>query len=445
MLIALSGLALAADADIGMQLKVTDPMGNALIDEQVTLPYSAEIPITIGKSSYVVAVEAEHIGKTATVSAAVLEGDDRIQIAKPALDLVIDSPNSKARTTVAPRGAKNAAGEKMKILEWKLDASWSWVGEDWIATAASGAPKVGEHALLKPGAAIQGGGQTVVEAGKTTSHWPVEVVAVDGDSVTVRTIAAGSAGCFSAPAGALTHYELDLTVAKADLALVTIAPVTVVYSDEMTTTTLDVGVAAGPIPNRKPVVDSERLVRAYTGSGQVDVALPAGSLGLSYPADAGRRSFGIGETGVKPTSGGSIGTTLGGGVLLVGYESGAGIGQMAPISEAFDVEGDQQTGIVVQTTCSEHRVTVQPARVKPVDDVTIEVGHVEPYKAVDLAEGVAVFWPDESPAGTGPKPADLEFEKKATRACWGVGLGDASATEHGGVSYEDTVQLCFDK
>lgn len=441
MLIALSTLALAAEADLGMQLKITAPTGEALIDEVVPLPYSAELPYTLGKATYTVVVEAEHVGSKATVSAAVMEGE--AQVAKPALDLVIDSPGSKTRTTIAPRGAKGPDGAKLKILDWKLDASWSWTGEDWVAAASAGAPKVGEHALIRPGAAISGGGQPAVAADKTSSYWPVEVVAVDGDVVTVRTLASGSSACFDAPSGALAGYALDLTVAKADLALVTPKPVTVTYSDE-TATTLDAGVAVEGIPNRRPVIDAERQMRTYTGTGRVDAALPAGSLALSYPADATRRTVEMGEQGVKPTSGGSIGSTLAGGVSLAGYQSGAGIGQMAPVKELFEVEGDAQTGLIVETSCSEHRATVQPARVKSVDDETIVVGVSAPAAAAAV-ESVAVFWPDGSKAGVGPRPAGLEFEKKATRACTGVGLGEASSTEEGGVSYEDTVQLCFDK
>ena len=441
MLIALSTLALAAESDLGMQLKITDPMGNAVIDEQVPLPYTAEFPVTVGKGSYVIAVEATHTGKVANVSAAVLEGADQVQIAKPALELVVDSPNSKTRTTVAPRGAKDAAGNKLKILDWKLEASWGWVGDEWLEAAAAGAPTVGEHALLKPGAELSGGGQVVVARDRTDFFWPVEVVAVDGDTVTVRTLAAGAPGCFSTDT--LAKHALTLTVAKSDLALVTHAPVSVSYSDELTSTTLDAGVAVEEVPNRRPVVDAERLVRAHTGSGRVDVALPAGSLALSYAADTGHRAFRIGESGVKPTSGGGIGSTLGGGISLADYDSGAGIGQMAPLVELFEAEGDQNQGLVVQTSCSEHRATVQPARVKPVDDETIEVGFVEPYKAVDLPEPVTVYWPDETEAGTGPKVEGLEFEKKATRACADVALGFGA--EESGVFYEDTINLCFDK
>lgn len=453
MLTLLSSLSVAAEHDLAMDLKLVDPLGNVLVDQSVALPYDQNFPVVIGKGDYIVHVEAKHEGRRAEVVAHVYKGavEDDVEIATPSLTLNPDERREKTSTTTAPRGAKDSSGKKLSLLDWSLEAEWGWTGRDWLAEAANAKLQPSQIVLVWAGAPLMRSADDAnpvrmkaAERGPGVDLMPVEVIE-DGDLVHVRTLGTPGDACHALSANGLDGYVVDLWVAKSDLVPVVPKAVEVTYSDD-TTTTLDAGVAVYAIPGKTLIADSERVVRADTGYFLVDAALPKGAVGLGYGISKARPPV-TSEQVVQPTSSGGVGVTLAGPVKIPGYDSRS-IGQGFLLQETFEVEGMERTGVVLQTTCSAHRVTVQPARVKAVKDDTTVVG--QPVARIQSEPGaVPVYWPDGSVAGTGPAPEVLEFEKSETRACQGVVLDTTPMPVVEGVLYEpepdNILSICWDK
>ena len=453
MLLLLSSLAHAADHDIAMDLRVVDPLGNALVDQEVALPYEQSFPITLGKQDYVVQVVAKHEGRRATVEAHVFKGEveDDVEIATPSLLLNPDEKRKKTSTTTAPRGVKDASGTKLKLLDWEVEAEWGWTGRDWVSDADKSKLEPSQIVLVWAGAPLytSADGETpvrmkAVEREPGVELMPAEVIE-DGERVHVRTLGSAGQACHSLEQNGLEGYVVDVWVDKSELTLVVPRQVEVSYSDE-TATTLDAGVALYPLSGKTQIADAELVLRADTGVFLVDAALPKDAVGLGYGISEARAPV-TSEQVVQPTSGGGVGATLAGPVKIPGYDSRA-IGQGFQVAETYEVEGLERTGVVVQTNCSSHRVTLQPARVKPVDENTIVVG-LDHERSATEAGTVPVYWPSGEAAGTGPVPEGLEFSKKETRACQGVVLDTTPMPVVDGVVYEpsedNVLELCWDK
>ncbi|HJN73728.1 MAG TPA: hypothetical protein QGF58_07335 [Myxococcota bacterium] len=453
MLALLSSLSLAADHDLAMDLKVVDPLGHALVDESVALPYEQHFPMTLGKTDYVVFVEAKHEGRKAEVLVHVFKGDpvDEVEIATPSLLLNPDERREKTSTTSAPRGVKDDGGTKLKLLDWSVEAEWGWAGRDWMTDTRTSKLDKNQVVLVWAGAPLLRSSDDASPVRMQAALrepgvdlMPVEVIE-DGDLLHVRTLGSPGGACHALPNNGLDGYVLDLWVAKEDLALVVPRTFEVTYSDE-TSTTVDAGVAIYPLDGKTRIADSELVVRADTGDFLFDAALPKGSVGLGYGLSEARPPV-ESEQVVQPTSSGGVGVTLAGPVKIPGYDSSR-IGQAFRIGEIYEFEGMERTGAVVKTNCSAHLVTVQPARIKPLADDTILVGLGAERPTVESGT-IPVYWPDGSVAGTGPAPEDLEFSKRETRACKEIVLDTTPMPVIDGITYEpeadNILSLCWDK
>ena len=449
----LTSLSLAADHDIAMVLRVVDPLGNALVDQSVALPYDQSFNLTLGKQDYVVQVTAAHDGRRATVETHVFKGEleEGVEIATPKLDLAPDEKRKKTSTTAAPRGVKDANGTKLSLLDWTVEAEWGWTGRDWVAETAKAKLEPSQIVLVWAGAPLYRSAtddapvrMKAVERGPSGELMPVEVIE-DGERVHVRTLGSPGVACHALSQNGLDGYVIDLWVAKEDLTMVVPRSVEVTYSDD-TATTLDAGVALYPLTGKTQIADSELIVRADTGVFLVDVALPRTAVGLGYGISEARAAV-TSEQVVQPTSSGGVGATLAGPVKIDGYDSRA-IGQGFQVDETYELEGLERTGVVIKTNCSAHKVTVQPARLKAVDENSILVG-VDVERASVPPGEIPVWWPDGSAAGKGLAPEGLEFAKKETRACQKVVLDTTPMPVVEGVVYEpeddNLLELCWDK
>ncbi len=439
LLLALSS-AHAADADLTLQLKLDTPAG-PVIDEAVSLPYSNEFPVQLGKSSYVFAVEAEHAGRKATVETHVYLGEDRIEVASPSLELNPETPGHKKSTTAAPRGTKGPDGAKLSLLDWTVDATWGWGSEDWVAALSETQVPEGDYVLVPVSAALypsatstEGRRIRPSEGGPGTQLLPLQVVADEGERLHVRTLGEQGGHCHAVRDSGLDGYALDLWVERGALVPVVKTPVDVVFSDE-TRHHLDSGVAVyGPPETKRPIVDAELLLEADTGAFLVPAALPSGSLALSY-TESRLREVPTTEQVVKPASGASVGCSLGGGVRVIDFDS-MWVGPGFPVQETYEVQGMSRVGLKLTTSCSTHEVTVPPARVKAPTDETFVVGLVERAPAAEWNRQ-PLFWADGAAAGQGPVPDGLVIPKREEQACFDLALDGTPVPEASdGVRYE---------
>ncbi len=452
LLLALSN-AQAADADLTLQLKVDTPAG-PVVDQAVSLPYSDEFVVDLGKSSYVVAVEAEHSGRKATVKTHVYLGADRVEVASPSLELNPEMVGKKKSTTSAPRGTKGPGGEKLELLDWQVEASWGWGAEDWVAKVSEQEVPEGHFVLVPVGAALypsaaakEGHRVRPSEGGPGTELLPLRVIADEGERLHVRTLGEPGGHCHAVKDSGLDGYVLDLWVDRSALVPVVNEPLDVVFSDQ-TKAHLDSGVAVyGPPATQRPIADAELLLEADTGVFLVPVALSAGSLSSSYASSQLREVKPTGQL-VKPASGASVGTSLGGGVRVIGFDS-TSIGPGFPVQETYEVDGASRAGLKLTTSCSTHEVTVPPARIKAPDGQSFVIGLVERAEA-PAGPRQPLFWEDGSPAGEGLVPAGLVIANKEQQACFNLALDSTpvpEATE--GVRYEADPQgllrLCIRK
>ena len=452
LLLALSS-AHAADADLALQLKIDTPAG-PVIDESVSLPYSNEFPVELGKSSYVIAVEAEHSGRKATVKTHVYLGEDRVEVASPSLELNPETQGKKKSTTAAPRGTKSPTGEKLSLLDWQVEASWGWGSEDWVAGLYEGKVAEGEFVLVSQGATLyssaeasEGAHIRASEGGPGTPLLPLVVVADEGERLHVRTLGEQGGHCHAVSDNRLDGYALDLWVDRSSLVPVVPKAVDVVYSDD-TKHHLDAGVAVyGPPEKKKPIADGELILEADTGAVLVPAALPAGSLALSY-GESALREVPMSEQVVKPASGASVGSSLGGGVRVIDFDS-MWVGPGFPVQETYETEGMSKLGLKLTTSCSTHEVTVPPARVKAPTEETFVVGMVERAEAAEFKRQ-PLFWADGSAAGEGPVPEGVVIAKREEQACFDLVLDGVPLPEStDGVQYEPDpagmMKLCIRK
>lgn len=385
--------AMATPADLTLDVKVTDPGGEVVLEESVPLPYSQEVPLSYGKHSYVLALSAIPEGREVELVMEVLQldGDERVKVTAPSLTLVADKPKDRAVTTAAPRGFKTADGQKLSALKWSLSGGWRWGAEDWAKALSDQSIPEGDTVLLREDSWLYAAPEEGAPKARLGTRsepgaggvLPMTVVKDQGGWLELQTLAANG-HCHDGADNRLRDIPARFHVQRSELLLSTHQPVEVAYSDG-TSGQFEVGVAAWPVTKGLSVVDQERVFQLDDGLLVTPAALPKGSLAMSYQAVPALKSQAVSDQQIMPTHSNAVGGNLAGPSVWLGQGRPAVQGQ-------FEVEGGSYTGVQLEGRCSAHNLKVQPARIKPAE--------TSPQIAASTAEAasgppdIELRWPD---------------------------------------------------
>jgi hypothetical protein len=478
----LSTLAMAAESDLVLDLNITGPLDDAILDEEVSLPYTASIEKTYGKGTYRVDIDAKHVGREVILDVKVIDTKPRTEakVADLGLELQPESAQDASKTVIAPRGLKKD-GAKLQYATFAVDASWRWNSGNWPEEARATPAKAGELVVVwedtvlygapaddAPGARLRPAERHPTVAG----YVPLTVVEDQGDWLKVST-AEVTDSCHVVSDSRLGALDLTLFVKRSDLLLVTPSVVTVDYKDG-THHTLQPGVVVMPPQGKLLVGDGELLMKADAGDVLADVTLPTGTLAVSFAPTAPTAPAAM-EDQVVASSNRSLGETNAGEVYWLGegpaYLQGAWELPEDPeaaeslimeedfVGDASDRPDVGQAQGIVHGACSVHHFQMLPSRIKPSDYVANEGAFAEdvaPTEVVTatwgLKAGTALNWADGTPAGTATGAVDLSGEptKTADRKvkCGSVVLDSTPVPLVEGMAYEadadGTFEVCFD-
>ncbi len=477
----LTSLALAADSDLVLDLDITGPLGDAIVDEEVALPYSNSIEKVYGKGTYRIDIEAHPVGRKVLLDVTVTDTRSRtdVKVADMGLELLPESTQDADKTILAPKGLKKD-GKKVQYATFAVEASWRWNSGDWPQEARKEAVKPGELVVVwedtplftaasadAPNARLRPAERRPGMAG----YLPLEVVEDQGEWVKVRT-GAVSDSCHTASASRLDDASLELYVQRSELLLVTAATVAVEY-DDGSRFQLEPGVVVIPAQGKLLVAEGELLMKADAGDVVADITLPAGSLALSFAPTAPKPPEAK-EEQVLTSSNFSLGETASGEVYWLGqgpaYLQGfweAPVDPEAVVEDEENYVGDatdqpdvgQARGIVAGS-CSVHSFHMLPSRIKPAGYVANEgardSGEVLSTEFVSatwaIKEGTALTWADGGAAGTATHALELEGEPRKSDdkkvKCGTVSLDGTPVPRVEGIAYEadpeGIFEVCFD-
>lgn len=485
-MILLTSLALAANSDLVLDLNVTGPLGDAIVDEEVSLPYSASIDKEYGKGEYRVDIEATPVGRQVELTVKVVDTKPRTETTRVslALDMPPETAQDASKTIMAPRGLKKD-GEKVQYATFSVDASWKWGAGNW--------PEEARSASVEPGTVVVVWEDTLLytSSGETSQrarlrptertsgvggYVPLTVVEDQGDWLKVST-AAVSDSCHTA--GAFAPVDLTLFAKREDLLLVTADAVTMDYSDG-THFELRPGVIVTPPSGKLVVAEGELLMMADANDVIAEVTLLPGSLSNAYSPVA-PAEVAVQEDQVVASSNRSLGETLAGDVYWLGdgvaYLQGFWDAPVDPdaapaegveaapaeeenyVGDASDKVDIGQARGIVHGTCGVYHFQMLPSRVKPASYVPNEGALVEEEVVTEfvaaewsLPAETELSWPDGSPAGSTTGKVDLAAAPTKTDN-WKVKCGTVSLDTTGvplvdGMAYEvdvdGTFDVCFD-
>lgn len=485
-MILLTSLALAADSDLVLDLNVTGPLGDAIVDEEVTLPYSASIDKEYGKGEYRVDIEAIPVGRQVELTVKVIDTKPRNETTRVslALEMPPETAQDASKTIMAPRGLKKD-GVKVQYASFSVDASWKWGSGNWPEDARAGSVEPGsvvvvwEDTLLYTSSGEESQRARLRLAERTPGiggYLPLTVVEDQGDWLKVST---GPVGDSCHTAGAFAPVDLALFVKREDLLLVTADTVSMDYSDG-THFELRPGVVVAPPSGKLVVAESELLMLADANDVIAEVTLLPGSLSNAYTPVA-LAEVAVQDDQVVASSNRSLGETRAGDVFWMGdgvaYLQGFWDAPVDPDAAPVETEeaapeeeenyvGDASDKVdigqargIVHGTCGEYHFQMLPSRVKPASYVPNEGARVEAEVATEfvaaewsLPAETELSWPDGSPAGSTIAKVDLAAAPTKTDnrkvKCGTVSLDTTGVPLVDGMTYEvdvdGTFDVCFD-
>lgn len=482
MILLLSTLAMAAESDLVLDLTITGPLNDAILDEEVSLPYTASIETTYGKGTYRVDIDAQHVGREVVLDVTVVDTKPRTEakVADLGLELQPESAQDASKTVIAPRGLKKD-GVKLQYATFAVDASWRWNSGNWPEAARATPAKPGELVVVWEDTPLYGAAADDAPSARlrpaerhpsVAGYVPLTVVEDQGDWLKVST-AAVTDSCHLASDSRLGALDLTLFVKRSDLLLVTPKAVSIDY-DDGTRHTLQPGVVVMPPQGKLLVGDGELLMKADAGDVLADVTLPAGTLAVSYAPTATTAPAKQDEQ-VLASSNRSLGETNAGEVYWLGqgpaYLQGAWELPVDPdaveslimeedfVGDASDRPDVGQAQGIVHGSCSVHHFQMLPSRIKPSDYVANEGAVAEvvaPTNVVTatwgLKAGTALSWADGTLAGTTTAAVDLAGEATKTDdrkvKCGTVVLDSTPVPLVEGMAYEadadGAFEVCFD-
>ncbi|MCB9762472.1 MAG: hypothetical protein H6739_21925 [Alphaproteobacteria bacterium] len=416
----LSGLALAAVDDIDLTLTVLDPFGQPLIQETVAPPWTTRVPVTVGRSDYLFEVEATPVGDRVELSARVLQaGDEPFELSGDTLRLNRDKAREKVLYTPADGKVKGPDGQRLAVLSWTVEATWTWESTLDMDALRQQALPAGDYVLAwrdvwlyadqKDDPIRARMGDTPHRVGEGALI-PLKVRADQGDWIAVELPTAAEAAtlCHGGADHPLAGSPLQVFVRREELVLVNRAQATLDYGEHAGAVDLAPGVAFGVLEEDR-VVMGERVLAADTGWLAGPLAVPADALGFSFPApERPPQRFAQPPTGafrILPLEKtGAFGETVAGPIQgRAGWPHHPG----AIYSDAMQA----QTWVTLDDRCGAVRVRVDPKQIGPNPE------GVPPYdpEPVGLTEDlVPVRWPGGGAAGS------LTAEA-AERVVWATG------------------------
>lgn len=424
-LLAHTPAAIAGVEDVVLDLRVVEPMGTTLIDDQVEVPFKQTYELQVGQEAYKVVVEAEleaygplADGKVEVVAAIYrLDGPMRspVRLSSPTLVLPMDASQSAATLVDAPDPVWGPDGQPMNKLRWELHASWTERrAPTWLTEARARPIAEGEAVLAWADATIYAA--PGVAAGRLRSLDdrtldPGSVLAwaaVEDQGEWVRVAALpgrkSRKHCFP---GDPVLYGLDVQawIKREDLVLVTHTSAVMDYSDG-SGSSLAAGVPLSPVDGQ--TLFGYPLFESVAHGLSFRIPLPPAPLALGYVPLGGSlekqddfllqvpESGILGETGAGPVRSLSSGERRG-------------------VTSYMPQDGGMM-GVSVGDHCGEHRLVVPMSRLEAVpeaaeDDIIFgaaggEVGGVPP-ETFELPFGVMLYWADGTEAGIARRPVEF--------------------------------------
>ncbi|MCB9762166.1 MAG: hypothetical protein H6739_20370 [Alphaproteobacteria bacterium] len=456
--VALCPAAVAGLEDVVLELRVTEPLGTPLIDQQVELPFRGEYEQTLGQDTFTVVVEAAMDDATAIADAEVevivtvyrLDGPQRVpvRVAGPKVVLSKDA-RMKARSVVeASEPVIAPDGTDLTSLTWELEAAWSERrAPDWLSEvrAQSVAPPkdresyvvawadAGLYSAPHPDAWV--GRMEPPAASRSLSVGGVmtwEVISDRGQFIEVRNLQPRKSRKHCIPASsAFNEMDVKLFLRREDLLVVSKTSAVMDYSDG-TGSSVASGVPLVPLPGTTlygyPAF--EGLAHGLT----FVIPLPPKPLALSYEPLVGGSLNRPQSLILTPDERHQLGRTGAGPVTVV-----SGTKELY-VSPYTDPMGGTQ-GVVAGGPCAEHRLQAPTKRLtEPPEDMGQDlvlgggggfVGGIPPTPSLELPFGVPLYWPDGTEAGIVTRPRSILVEPQAKGELLCVDLAAEAARQRG--------------
>lgn len=419
-LLSFTPAAVAGVEDVVLDLRVVEPMGTTLVDEQVELPFKETYEVQLGRDPYKVVVEAnlEAYGPLADATVEVVVGIYRldgpmrspVRLSSPTLVLPMDSSQSAASLVDARDPVAGPDGLPMSQLRWELHASWTERRDPtWLTDARARPIAEGEAVLAWADATLYAApGQAVgrLRALPDRSLGPDAVLAWaveedQGEWVKVRSLMGRESRkhCFPGEP-ALFGLDLRAWIKREDLLLVTHTSAVMDYSDG-TGSSLASGVPLVPVPGR--TLFGYPLFESMAHGLSFSMPLPPAPLALGYTPLGGALEREPDQLLLVPDTG-ILGMTGAGEVIsLTG-------GERRGVTTYMPQEGERM-GVSVGDHCGEHRLVVPMSQLEPLpegggEDIVFGTGGEAP-ETFEFPFGVMLYWADGSDAGITRRPVEF--------------------------------------